>query len=397
MSKPHIAMKLVLSGTAVTSVNGMYGPSVQLNAAAVGADPAGTAATAITAALVTYATQNAVAAGDAATLLSAQTYATNSTNVLATTISGQLANKADLVDGVLATSQIPAQALTQFLNAVNSQSEMLALTGQSGDWCIRADIGMAYIITAQENTGLLSDWTALPQVASPVTSVNGQVGVIVLSYADVGAEQAGAVAALQAALQPQIDTKADASAVIAALANKLDVTGNAVSATKLETARTITLTGAVSGSVSFDGSTNVSITTTGGGSIEWADVTKVPATLAFGFAADNTHPLQVGKDADGNVYVKGVIRNTGGSSIAGFADIMTVPATHKFKWMTSSSHYLIPCAGGYFHNIASATGVNSATYLTARASAVSNWLGISTTLPAGTVLIFPMQSIGFLE
>lgn len=40
------------------------------------------------------------------------------------------------------------------------------------------------------------------------------------------------------------------------------VTGNAGSATKLQTARTISLTGDVSGSVSFDGSDNVSITTT---------------------------------------------------------------------------------------------------------------------------------------
>lgn len=131
--------------------------------------------------------------------------------------------------------------------------------------------------------------------------------------------------------------------------------------------------------------------------ISWADVTKVPAALAFGFAADNSHPLQVGKDVDGNVYVKGVIRNTGGSSIAAFADTMTVPTTYKFKWLSGSSHYLIPSAGGYFHNIASATGINSSTYLTARASATTCWLGISTTLPAGAVLIFPEQCIGFLE
>lgn len=40
------------------------------------------------------------------------------------------------------------------------------------------------------------------------------------------------------------------------------ITGNAGSATKLQTARTITLSGDVSGSVSFDGSEDVSITTT---------------------------------------------------------------------------------------------------------------------------------------
>lgn len=38
--------------------------------------------------------------------------------------------------------------------------------------------------------------------------------------------------------------------------------GNAVSANRLATPRTITLTGAVTGSVSFDGSTNVTVNTT---------------------------------------------------------------------------------------------------------------------------------------
>jgi hypothetical protein len=43
-----------------------------------------------------------------------------------------------------------------------------------------------------------------------------------------------------------------------------NITGNAETATKLATARTITLSGSVSGSASFDGSGNVTITTSGG-------------------------------------------------------------------------------------------------------------------------------------
>ena len=50
--------------------------------------------------------------------------------------------------------------------------------------------------------------------------------------------------------------------VTTAVANKTDISGNAGTATKLKTARTISLTGDVSGSVSFDGSKNVSVTTT---------------------------------------------------------------------------------------------------------------------------------------
>jgi len=42
-------------------------------------------------------------------------------------------------------------------------------------------------------------------------------------------------------------------------------TGNAATATKLQTARSITLTGDVTGTATFDGSANISITTTGGG------------------------------------------------------------------------------------------------------------------------------------
>ena len=46
------------------------------------------------------------------------------------------------------------------------------------------------------------------------------------------------------------------------LDTKLDKTGTAVSASKLQTARTISLTGNVSGSATFDGSTNINISTT---------------------------------------------------------------------------------------------------------------------------------------
>ena len=44
-------------------------------------------------------------------------------------------------------------------------------------------------------------------------------------------------------------------------ASQIDITGNAATATKLQTARTISLTGKVTGSVSFDGSANASIAT----------------------------------------------------------------------------------------------------------------------------------------
>ena len=52
-----------------------------------------------------------------------------------------------------------------------------------------------------------------------------------------------------------------ATTVSTQIGTKLDATANAVSASKLQTARTIALSGDVSGSVSFDGTSNVTITT----------------------------------------------------------------------------------------------------------------------------------------
>lgn len=100
-----------------------------------------------------------------------------------------LAAKADLVGGVVPTSQIPAQAVSDFLGDVASQAAMLALTGQRGDWCIRTDVARTYFLIADAPTDLAS-WRYVETPGSPVTSVNAQTGVIVLGPADVGATPA---------------------------------------------------------------------------------------------------------------------------------------------------------------------------------------------------------------
>jgi len=94
--------------------------------------------------------------------------------------------KADLVGGVVPTSQIPAIAITEFLGSVSSQAAMLALIGQVGDWCIRTDEQYGYVIVGS-NPAVLGDWQKIVTPASPVTSVNGQVGTVVLGATDVGA------------------------------------------------------------------------------------------------------------------------------------------------------------------------------------------------------------------
>lgn len=60
-----------------------------------------------------------------------------------------------------------------------------------------------------------------------------------------------------------------------------DTTGNAATATKLQTARTISLIGAVTGSASFDGSEDITITTSGGSAAGISSV-NLPANYFLG-------------------------------------------------------------------------------------------------------------------
>lgn len=103
-----------------------------------------------------------------------------------TDLSGTLAAKADLVGGVIPSSQIPAIAITTFLGTIGSQAAMLALAGQEGDWVIRSDTGTTWVITGADPT-LLANWTQMPSAGAPVVSVNGETGAVTLSPADVGA------------------------------------------------------------------------------------------------------------------------------------------------------------------------------------------------------------------
>ena len=108
------------------------------------------------------------------------------------TLTSGLAAKADLVGGVVPTSQIPAIAISEYLGAVGSQAAMLALTGQRGDWCLRTDglPNTGQWILGADNAALLSSWVQIPLPTVPVQSVNGQAGIIVLGTGDL-AESGG--------------------------------------------------------------------------------------------------------------------------------------------------------------------------------------------------------------
>lgn len=148
-------------------------------------------------ALATAATQAAArasigaeAAGAAAAAQAAAIQRGNHTGEQAistiTSLGATLAAKADLVSGLVPTSQIPSIALVQFLGAVASQSAMLALRGQPGDWAIRTDRSTEWVIIAGDGA-TLGDWYEMPTGIAPVGSVNNQTGSVILGFADVGA------------------------------------------------------------------------------------------------------------------------------------------------------------------------------------------------------------------
>ena len=92
--------------------------------------------------------------------------------------------KADLVGGVVPTSQIPAVALSNVQTAA-SEAAMLALTTVEGNIVVRTDEEKTYMHNGG-SAGTMADFTELSAPAGAVTSVNGQTGVIVLGKTDIG-------------------------------------------------------------------------------------------------------------------------------------------------------------------------------------------------------------------
>jgi hypothetical protein len=101
-----------------------------------------------------------------------------------TQVDTALTAKADLVGGVVPTAQIPAIAITEYLGSVASQAAMLLLDGDRGDWCLRSDLGTAWVLSSDDSS-LLASWTQLLYPTAPVTSVAGRTGAVTLSTSDV--------------------------------------------------------------------------------------------------------------------------------------------------------------------------------------------------------------------
>jgi hypothetical protein len=118
-----------------------------------------------------------------------------------------------------------------------------------------------------------------------------------------------------------------------------DVTGNAGTATKLATARTITVNGVVSGSTSFDGSQNVTITTVANDitsinkkllvGTEWADTGITGSNLATGTYAVQMLVNTQGTGGIWTEYFSGIMSWYASGTNSGEADeIMLHKAGH---------------------------------------------------------------------
>lgn len=215
---------------------------------AIGAQPAGSYATAAQGALADTAVQPAGLTKTAVGLGNVD----NTADVDKPISAAQAvvnAVKADLVAGKIPASQIPDIAITAFLGTVASQAAMLALTGQQGDWAIRSDTGLTWVITGSDPT-LLASWTSLSYPGAPVTSINGQTGAITIEALVVAS--ASKTTPVDADVLPIVDSaasnvlkkltwanlKATLLAWIAGVAVRVDTAAQGLTGTQQSNART---------------------------------------------------------------------------------------------------------------------------------------------------------------
>lgn len=87
------------------------------------------------------------------------------------------------VDGKLNSSTLPAIAVTDTFT-VADETEMLALTAQTGDIAVRSDLNKTFILK-QTPASELANWVELLTPTQSVLSVNGKTGAVVLAATDI--------------------------------------------------------------------------------------------------------------------------------------------------------------------------------------------------------------------
>lgn len=86
-------------------------------------------------------------------------------------------------NGKIADNVLPPLAITEPY-AVNDEAEMLAIDAQKGDVAIRADEGKSYILK-QTPASDRTNWLELKSPECKVLSVNGKIGMVVLTTTDI--------------------------------------------------------------------------------------------------------------------------------------------------------------------------------------------------------------------
>ena len=154
---------------------------------------------------------------------------------------------ASKLTGTVPIDRLPAGALERLVTVENQAARFSLTTSnvQLGDTVQQLDTGIMYIVV---NTGELDnangykEYTAATATKVPWSGVTDKPTSFTPSS--------------------HTHTIANVTGLQSALDGKLSTTGNAASASKLSTARTISLGGDVTGSTTFDGSGNVTITAT---------------------------------------------------------------------------------------------------------------------------------------
>lgn len=145
-----------------------------------------------------------------------------------TKIATSLLGAANGVATLDVTGKVPASQLPSYVDDVLEYADIVSLP-------VTGDTAKIYV-TVDDNQIYRWSGSAYINIAtSPVTMVAGRTGVVTLNKVDVGLDN--------------VDNTADAMKDV-------------LSATKLTTARNITLTGDITGAVAFNGSANVSILST---------------------------------------------------------------------------------------------------------------------------------------
>jgi len=242
------------------------------------------------------------------------------------------------VDQKLTASQLPSIAVTEFLGSVASQAAMLALVGEEGDWCIRTNTGLTYVITGPDPTQL-SDWTSLSYPTAPVLSVAGRTGVVVLTSADVGLGNVDNTAdSAKSFTTAQITSGTFAAARMPAF------TGDATSS-----AGTVALTVVKINGVTMSGlATGILKNTTGTGAPSIAIAADFPTLnqSTTGSAATLTTARAIyGNNFDGSAALTQIITSVFGGTGNGFTKFSGPASTEKTFTLPNSSETLLYAGG----------------------------------------------------